>query len=121
MENIDEFIYQNEELLDEFEKIDHEENEETLLEINGYRIQIPELGISIREGTLYTHYEDSDEDWEPDAAIVLLYDLEEKDPLKYLLWSTDDIQGTAYDYLYEKINNFDDLDSYKCVIDTSER
>lgn len=59
-------------------KIAEEENSE--LYVYGYRIVIPELNMTVREGMEY--YKDSNGEEQPIESIIL-YEGDEKDPMKF--------------------------------------
>ncbi|MBQ9911248.1 MAG: hypothetical protein IJM50_07100 [Lachnospiraceae bacterium] len=143
LSELEEFLYKYDELLGWAEgvEIPSQNDDQIRLGIANYRIQIPEMNLSLRSGELLCQteaenhsYDDSntgkstvvdnppsdDVSWEVDASIVLVYDINELDPAEYLEWSTDGYQGTVYDHVWPKFKNFGDLDSVKCIIDTSE-
>lgn len=138
---LDETIHKYNGLLEWAEGVEVQQDSETRLAIANYRIQIPELKLALREGTLlsqdggedYYYYNPEtgetierhsappeDAPWEPDASISLLYSIEELDPEEYIVWSDDSLQGIVYDHLRAKFKKFEDLDNIECIIDSSE-
>ena len=121
MEDIISFTdkYQNL-LVFESEYCEQQIEEDTKIDIGGYRILVPELGVCVREGELWSLRSGSDHEWNVDDSVVLVYEIDEKDPLKYLVCSTGDIQGVLFDWFHEKFSCYEDLDAIRCIVDTSE-
>ena len=138
---LEEVLYKYGDLLGWAGGVEVQESKETRLGIAEYRIQIPSLDISLRSGDLmsqhggeYYEYHNpqtgehvvvdnpppEDAEWEVDASITVVCELNEKDPHKYLGWSTDGFQETAYDYLRPKFDSCSALDDVPCFIDTAD-
>lgn len=105
------------------------DDEDVLLEISNYRIQLPEYGIAIRDGLLLSK-DDSNSDgakdgeteneWEVDNTAALIYDIKEHDPGRYLCWGTDLVEDYAIDYLENNGFEASEPEEIDCLIDTSE-
>ena len=141
LSEIDEFLYKYSDLLGWADGDEVQEAENCLIGIASYRILIPKLNLSVRLGDLcskhggsYYEYHNpttgehiveetpppEDAEWEVDASVTILCELDEKDPKKYLGWSTDGITGTLYDYLRPKYSSLSELDEIECLIDTAD-
>ncbi len=120
LSELSETIFEYGELIGFADEVEVPEDDD-LLGIKMFRTTVPELGFALREGTLYTKSEDEDEDeWNPDASLVLIYNSDEMDPAEYLGWSAGDYQSIIYDFCRSKFKNYSDLDNIPCFIDTSE-
>ena len=94
-------------------KIAEEENSE--LYVYGYRIVIPELNMTVREGMEY--YKGSEDDEEQPIDSFVLYEGDEKDPLNF----TDSYCNTFLPSLIGMIASDRKLNTNpKCFIDDSE-
>ena len=107
LEELDEFL---EELYEEdiefvYHSVDIPEDDEFEMEVNGIRIIIPFLNISIREG-MYCNYDPDEECFVPDFSITVLYEQEERDPGKYLYWEQDGIGMTLHNYFSGSVVDF---------------
>ena len=140
---LDETIYKYRDLLLESGTIDVFE-EDALIQIYLYRIQVPSLKLAFRSGDYMTkrggeYHEyhdpktgenikidnppDEDADWETDMTLSILYDINEKDPHNYLGWSSDSFIGETGSYIYaqtKKTKKYEELIDIPCIIDTSE-
>ena len=47
-------------------------------------------------------------------------ELDEKDPAKYISWSTSGLEEAVYDHFWPKYRNVSDLDDIPCFIDSSD-
>lgn len=141
LENIEEFLHKYNELFFCADSVEVQEDDNCLINFLAYRIQVPELKISIRCGDLcskhggeYYEYHNpttgehivketpppEDAEWEVDAEVTVVCDLEEKDPKKYLGWSTDSIQEALFNFFYPRYSSFAELDNVECFVDTAE-
>lgn len=76
----------------------------------GWRIIIPDLGISIREGYVYDL-----ETEEQECDSILIYPLDEKDPAK----PEDSYSNISIEYLVDLLND-KGIEKINCIIDDEE-
>ncbi len=91
-----------------------EEEENNCYVVRNYRLVIPDLHVSFREGDWY-YRSNVDEDWEEQESGFLRYDECEKDINKYLSYVSGYLSYSLYDILKEigqKDINVDDLSCY---------
>lgn len=69
--------------------------------VDDIRIVIPELGISVREGT-FCNYDEEEENYLTDFSITLIYDADEEDASNYLYWEQDGPAVTIHNFLSAK-------------------
>lgn len=102
---IDDYEYPGEEV---------EIDDNSIILIYPYIIQIQDLNIEVREGTFY--YIDDDGEYMPDFSLCLIYELDEVDPANWLYWEQDGIIVTLYNYLAAIGKANIDIPEYKCAI-----
>lgn len=90
--------------------------QDTIL-VYDYRVLIPDTGYSIREGT-YFNWDEEEQELYPDFSLSLIYDLDEKDPAKYLYWEQDGELVSLHNFLtiIDKNNMFKSLSDLDCTI-----
>lgn len=116
-----------EELLMEMtDRLETEEQEGNALVVIGYRVVIPELHASFREGEWYTRnkeYNPNDkesEEYELQDSVYILYEENEKDVNKYLSFCTQSVCYILFDRCKQNKYPTDKLGDLECYIDTSE-
>lgn len=87
---------ENEELTDYESEMIHVD-EHSLIELDGPQIQIPDLGLVVREGTMF--YADEHGDWQPDWSLTLFYEIG-KEPSDYVYYEQDGILVSLHNYLH---------------------
>ena len=121
---LDDILYAYRNLLGESDGVRVQKDEETMLDISCFRIQIPSLKLALREGFLMYKRDDDkdneDDPWEIQASISVICEIQDKDPKEFLGWATCDGQRNIYDYLYPQFNDIKETDNIPCFIDTSE-
>ncbi len=125
LSDVDKIIFESEEKYDitQYEvMMDEEDPSCGLIDVYGIRTVIDSLGLSVREGTFY-NYNEEDDAYDADFSVTLIYEKDEKDPVKYLYWEQDGIQVTLYNFLRQRgddINGLSDLEDNDCVIEFEE-
>ena len=107
-------IFEEENLIVSYEL--KEEDGDALIIVDGIRIIIPELNLSVRCG-VYCVYEEEDKDYIPDFSITLIYEKDETDPSKYVYWEQDPILTAIHNYLNGKISVKKSLEDIECMVE----
>lgn len=141
--NLDETISKYDNLLWKTTKecTEIQEDEATKLWISWVRIQVPDLGVSLRSGDRLSQQggeyiahinpetgepeqkyiaPEKNAPWDDDMSISVLYDIDEKDPSKYNGWSGAGFMEALVYALYPKVRDFTEIENVSCFIDTSE-
>lgn len=78
-----------------FEVEDKGFGDEHRIDIDDIRVVIPEVGLSVRIG-VFCNYDEDEQEYMPDFAISLVYDMDEENATNYLYWE----QGTPSTAIY---------------------
>lgn len=109
-----------EENIDEFSKhldyYDTEEDGNNSLVVRNYRIVIPDLHVSFREGDWY-YRETENAVWEPQASVYVRYNENEKDINKYISFMTGSLRYSLHDLLIQIGQKDLNIDNYLCYIE----
>ena len=107
-----------EEIRDDIAIYDIRMDDNEQIETDGIRVDIPDLGYSARFGEYLRYYEEEDV-YEADFSLTLIYDINERDPQKYLYWEQDGLAISLYNYLRasEEKKDVNDISEMKCVIE----
>lgn len=121
LDNIDdalENLYEEYDITDYIIDVD-ESNDK--INVFGYRVIIPEIGYSVREGVYLCEYEDEDE-LVADFALSLIYYADEEDPSKYLYWEQDGIEVSLHNFLSiaDEKDKTKNLGQLNCKIELEE-
>lgn len=92
-----------------------EQDENYMIAVGDTRVVIPELGISVREGT-YFNYDEEEDDYVADFSITLVYGENESEPTKYDMWEQDSILVTIYNYVSGEYKDMEKLVNLECHI-----
>ena len=96
-----------------------EEEENNCYVVRNYRLVIPDLHVSFREGDWY-YRSNVDEDWEEQESGFLRYDECEKDINKYLSYVSGYLSYSLYDILKENGQKDINVDDLSCYIEFDE-
>ena len=112
-----------EEVFEQEDVVDVEDGDEDCLVVRTRRIVIPTIHASFREAEWLTKNPDAEEDedeWETQCSVIVQYEEDEKDPEKFIAYTTCDLSYLAK-VLSENLglepNCVEQLD---CYIDTAE-
>ena len=121
-----------EEICDKYAAIFEDEDVEPVTDTEGNllmtrmrRIVIPQLHASFREAEWYVldeNAEDIDDDdaWEIQSSVFVQYAENEKDPEKFISFSTCDLAQFACELCRDKDNDYETVSQLDCYIDTDE-
>lgn len=99
--------------------IEDEKMDVDMLSIEGIKIVVPELNVSIRQASVCVYDEDQDY-FVPDFNVTLIYEQDENTLSDYIFSSPDDICVALYNYFYKKHYSIDDIGNMMCSIDIEE-
>ena len=85
-----------------------EKNSENMLTVEGYYVSVPELGLRLRDGTIFTWRQNS---YEPDLSVTVVYGESEK----WLYYEQDGYAITLYNYLGGKMS-LERIENLECTI-----
>lgn len=100
----------------EYYELPMKEDESVMITVEGIRVLLPELELSLCQGE-YCVYDPEEDCYMADFSITLLYELNEKDPKAFLYWEQDGPQIALYNYLHNKDISIDELAKKKCIIE----
>ena len=114
-----------ERVFEEEDVVDVQDGDDDCLVVRTRRIVIPALHASFREAEWLIRNSDADEDegedeWETQCSVLVHYEENEKDPAKFLSYSTSDLMYCA-ECMREKFNlSSADIPLLECYIVTAE-
>ena len=112
-----------EEVFEQEDVVDVQDGGEDCLVVRTRRIVIPAVHASFREAEWLTrnpNAEDDEDEWETQCSVIVQYEEDEKDPAKFISYTTSDLSYLAK-MLCENLGlEIDCAEQLDCYIDTSE-
>lgn len=93
--------------------------EDEMLVVDGFRIVVPALHISLRQGDV-CEYDPDSQLYTAAFSVSILYEADETDPQKYLHWEQGSFQVTLYNYFRKNDHSMEDLGTMICIVEIEQ-
>lgn len=120
--DLDETLNKYSDMFGPVESYEIELDDENMIGVDNYRIQIPTLGITLRSG-LRMSLSGMDNDakvWMADASLTVIYDIDHESPEDYIGWSADSFDVAVYKFLNYIGKEVDAFMGAQCFLETSD-